>query len=114
MKFDLKNILIGITIGVIGTTLVFFLIGDVDIKTDFQFGEKSDQDNKNIRIDIEKKIDKNGQEIVNVNATGYGSVTIEDIEHELEKLYLQKNIDISSGDVEVQINITLDQEIDFE
>ena len=48
MKFDLKNILVGVTIGIISTTSVFFLIGDIDIQTDFQFGEKSNQDNKDI------------------------------------------------------------------
>ena len=50
MKFDLKNILIGVIIGVVSTTSIFLLIGDVDIQTDFQFGEKSDTDNKDIRL----------------------------------------------------------------
>ena len=54
MKFDLKNILLGVIIGTICTTSVFLLIGDVDIQTDFQFGEKSDKDDKDIRISIEK------------------------------------------------------------
>ena len=44
MKFDLKNILLGVVIGTIGTASVFLLIGDVDIQTDFQFGEKLNQD----------------------------------------------------------------------
>ena len=114
MKFDLKNILVGLVIGIISTTFIFLLIGDVDIQTDFQFGEKLNQYNKDIRISIERNIDKNGQEIVNINAAGRGSVTMEDIEHELEKLYSQKNIDISSGDFEVEVNITLDDQINFE
>ena len=54
MKFDFKNILIGVLIGIISTTSIFLLIGDVDIQTDFQFGEKLDQDDKDIRISIEK------------------------------------------------------------
>ena len=111
-KFDLKSILIGVLIGIIGTTSVFFLIGDIDIQTDFQFGEKSNQDNKDIRISIEKNIDENDKEILSVNATGRGSVTMKDIEDELEKLFAEKNIDISSGKVEV--NITLDEENNFE
>ena len=56
MKFDLKNILLGLVIGTIGTTSVFLLIGDVDIQTDFQFGEKLDQDDKDIKISIEKNL----------------------------------------------------------
>ena len=105
MKFDLKNILLGLVIGTIGTTSVFLLIGDVDIQTDFQFGEKLDQDDKDIRISIEKNIDDTGEEIVNVVATGSGSVTKEDIEKELEKLHAEKNIDISSGNVNIEINV---------
>ena len=105
MKYDLKNILIGIAIGILGTTSIFLLIGEVDIETDIQIGEKLDQENKNIRISIEKNIDDTGEEIVNVVATGSGSVTKEDIEKELEKLYAEKNIDISSGNVNIEINV---------
>ena len=114
MKIDFKSIILGVIIGIFSTMLVFFLIGDVDIQTDFQFGETLNQYDKDIRISIERNIDKNGQEIVNINAAGRGSVTMEDIEHELEKLYSQKNIDISSGDFEVEVNITLDDQINFE
>ena len=111
MNFDLKNILIGIAIGILGTTSVFLLVGEVDIETDIQIGEKSEQDDKDIRISIERNIDENGQEIVNVSATGRGSVTKEDIEQELAKLFAEKNIDASSG---IEVKITLDELIDFE
>ena len=111
MKFDLKNILLGVIIGAIGTTSVFLLIGDVDIQTDFKFGEKLNQDDKDIRISIEKNIDENDNEIIIVNATGKGSVSMEDIENELSKVFTQQNIDASSG---IEVNITLDNEIDFE
>ena len=114
MKFDLKNILVGVAIGMVGTTSMFFLLGDVDIQTDFQFGEKLNQDDKDIRISIERTIDKDGKEILNVDAIGRGSVTKKDIEDELEKLFTKKNIDISSENFEVEVNITLDEEIDFE
>ena len=111
MKFDLKNILLGLVIGTIGTTSVFLLIGDVDIQTDFQFGEKLDQDDKDIRISIEKNIDENDKEIIIVDAIGKGSVTMEDIENELERVFAEQNIDTSSG---IEVNITLDEEINFE
>ena len=111
MKFDLKNILVGVVIGIISTTSVFLLIGDVDIQTDFQFGEKLDQDDMDISISIEKNIDENDKEVIIVNAIGKGSVTIKDIESELEKVFTEQNIDASSG---VEVNITLDDEIDFE
>ena len=111
MKLDLKNILIGIAIGILGTTSVILLIGEVDIQTDIQIGEKLDQENKNISISIEKNIDDNGEEIVIVDAIGKGSVTMEDIENELEKVFTEKNIDASSG---IEVNITLDDETNFE
>ena len=105
MKFDFKNILLGVVIGTIGTASVFLLIGDVDIQTDFQFGEKLDEDDKDIRISIEKNIDENNQEIIIVDAIGKGSVTMEDIENELERVFVKQNIDASSG---VEVSITLD------
>ena len=110
MKFDLKNILIGVVIGIISTTSVFFLIGDVEIETEIQLGEKANQDNKDIQINIERTIDKNGEEVINVSAIGSGSVTKKDIEKELEKVFTEKNIDASSG---IEVNITLDEEINF-
>ena len=110
MKFDLKNILIGVVIGIISTTSVFFLIGDVEIETEIQLGEKVNQDNKDIQITIEKIIDENGEEVINVSAIGKGSVTIKDIEKELEKVFAEKNIDASSG---IEVNITLDDENSF-
>ena len=110
MKFDLKNILIGVVIGIISTTLVFFLIGDVEIETEIQLGEKANQDNKDIQITIEKTIDENGEEVINVSAIGKGSVTIKDIEKELEKVLAENNIDASSG---IEVNITLDDENSF-
>ena len=60
---------------------------------------------------MEKNIDDSGRENLIVNAKGSGSVTIKDIEVELEKLFTENNIDASSG---VEVNITLDEESDFE
>ena len=108
MKFDLKNILAGLIIGIIGTTFIFLLIGDVDIQTEFQFGEKSDKD---IRISIEKNIDENNQEIIIVDAIGKGSVTMEDIENELERVFAEQNIDASAGIIKYYV--TLDDESNF-
>ena len=39
-KYDLKSILIGVLIGIIVTTSVLYLIGDIDIQTEIQLGEK--------------------------------------------------------------------------
>ena len=107
-KFDLKSIFIGLVIGIICTTSAFLIIGDIDIE--IELGEKTNQVDKDIQINIEKNINKNGEEVINVNAIGKGSVTIRDIEKELEKVFTKKNIDASSG---IEVNITLDEEINF-
>ena len=109
MKYDIKNILIGVIIGIISTTFVFLIIGNIDIQTDFQFGGNLDVDNKVIRISIEKSIDENNQEVILVDAVGKGTVTMKDIENELEKVFTENNIDASSG---IEVNITLDKEFD--
>ena len=106
MKTNYKNIFLGIIIGVIGTCGVFFIVGDVNVETEIQIGEKLDDDNKNIDISIEKTVDDNGKEIINILANGSGSVTKEEIEQKLERLYIEKDIDILSGNVDIKINIT--------
>ena len=110
-KIDLKSIFIGVLIGIICTILAFLIIGDVDIRTEIQLGEKTNQINKDIQIQIEKNIDEHGKEIFYINAIGKGSVTLKDIEKELEKVFAEKNIDASSG---IEVNITLDEEIYFD
>ncbi|MBH50172.1 MAG: hypothetical protein CMG69_05415 [Candidatus Marinimicrobia bacterium] len=109
MKFDIKNILIGFIIGVFSTVLVIIAIGDIDIHTEFKFGDDLDADNKDINITIEKRIDNNGLDVIEVDAIGKGSVTIEDIESELGKVFTKNNIDALSG---VEVNITLDAGFD--
>ena len=42
-KYDLKSILIGALIGIIVTTSVLYLIGDIDIQTEIQLGEKENK-----------------------------------------------------------------------
>ena len=42
-KYDLKSILIGVLIGIIVTTSVLYLIGDIDIQTEIQLGAKEDK-----------------------------------------------------------------------
>ena len=109
MNFDYKNISIGFVIGVICTIITFLLISDIEIETDLQFSEKAK--NKNISIIIEKEFNEGGEEIIIINAIGKGEVTMTDIEAELERLYVEQNIDASSG---IVVNITLDEEVDFE
>ena len=106
-----KNILKGFLLGVLATISLFFIIGEVDVEADFQFGEKSDVENKDITISIEKSINENNEESIVVDVIGKGSTSMEDIENALEKFFIKNDIDASSG---VEVNITLDNEIHFE
>ena len=110
MRFDYKNISIGFFIGVICTIITVLLIGDVEIEIDLQFGDKGR--NKDISIIIEKEVNQDGEEIINIDAIGKGEVTMSDIEAELERLCNERKINITSDGIEV--NIRLDEEIDFE
>ena len=48
MEFDLKNILIGVFIGIISTVLVIFIIGDTVIEAEIELGNKVKQTDKDI------------------------------------------------------------------
>ena len=45
MNSNYKNILLGIIIGVIGTCTVLFFLGDINIETEIQIGEKATEVN---------------------------------------------------------------------
>ena len=53
---NLQASFFGIIFGVFCTTIVFFLIGDVEIETEFKFGEKSTQEDEKVKVNIEKEI----------------------------------------------------------
>ena len=106
-----KNTLKAFFVGIVTTIMTFLLIGDIEIDTDFQFGEKNDEGIQYITISIEKYINANNKDSLSIEAIGRGSVTMKDIERELEKVFVEKNIDAASG---VNVNITLDADDYFE
>ena len=106
-----KNTIKAFFIGIATTIITLLLIGDVEIDTDFQFGEKNNEASQHITISIEKYINANSKDSLSIEAIGRGSVTMEDIERELERVFVEKNIDATSG---VNVNITLDADNYFE
>ena len=90
MKRRNKHILLGITIGVFCTTLVFFLIGDIEIETEFKFGEKSAQENENVKVNFDKEnsyIDTiNVEDIMELSIDGKEIISIESETITKEKL----------------------------
>ena len=88
-----------------GTVFAFGLVILLAGWINFVFINDSINQDKNIDISIEKIIE-NDQEVISIIANGSGSVTKEDIDKELEKLYKEKNIDISSDNIKLEIQIT--------
>jgi len=43
MKIDTKNLILGVLIGISGTLIFFYATGNIEIETDIQIGEKSEQ-----------------------------------------------------------------------
>ena len=109
MNLDYKNISIGFVSGIICTIITFLFMGDVEVETDIQFGDNTES--KNISIIIEKNVNQEREKIVSINVIGRGDVTMSDIENELERLCADQQIDTLE---EIEVNITLDEGINFE
>ncbi len=88
-----------------GTVFAFGLVILLAGWINFVFINNPINQDKNINISIEKIIE-NDQEVISIIANGSGFVTEEDINKELEKLYKEKNIDISSDNIKLEIQIT--------
>ena len=88
-----------------GTVFAFGLVILLAGWINFVFINDPINQDKNIDISIEKIIE-NDQEVISIIANGSGFVTKEDIDKELEKLYKEKNIDISSDNIKLEIQIT--------
>lgn len=99
MSFDLKNIVFGIIIGII----IMLFIGNVDIQTDIVLGN-NDKEEKNIQISVDKIIE-NDNEIVQISIEAEGAVDKKDIDKELEKLYAKYDIDPTSDNLKIEIEI---------
>tara|TARA_Y100001970_G_C14176825_1_gene827482 strand:+ start:1023 stop:1187 length:165 start_codon:yes stop_codon:yes gene_type:complete len=52
MKFNFKNFIIGFIAGIITTILFLFLIGDVNIETEFEFGCKQKNNHSLYLIEV--------------------------------------------------------------
>ena len=86
MNVDNKSMFLGIAIGLVSVLVILFLVGDVETKFSIQMGEDAKSMNKEIDVRIEKTVE-DGNEITNVTVSGSGSVTKEDLDKELERLF---------------------------
>ena len=104
MNVDNKSMFLGITIGVVSVFVVLFLVGDVETKFSIQTGEDAKNMNKEIDVRIEKTVE-DGNEITNVTVSGSGSVTKEDLDKELERIFEEHGIDKTDSNINIEMKI---------
>jgi flagellar biosynthesis/type III secretory pathway M-ring protein FliF/YscJ len=104
MNVDNKSMFLGITIGLVSVLVILFLVGDVETKFSIQMGEDAKSMNKEIDVRIEKTVE-DGNEITNITVSGSGSVTKEDLDKELERLFEEHGIDKTDSNIKIEMKI---------
>lgn len=104
MNVDNKSMFLGIAIGFVSVFVILFLVGDVETKFSIQMGEDATSMNKEIDVRIEKTVE-DGNEITNVTVSGSGSVTKEDLEKELERLFEEHGINKTDSNINIEMKI---------
>ena len=104
MNVDNKSMFLGIAIGLVSVLVILFLVGDVETKFSIKMGEDAQSMNKEIDVRIEKTVE-DGNEITNVTVSGSGSVTKEDLDKELERLFVEHDIDKTDSNIKIEMKI---------
>tara|TARA_Y100000780_G_scaffold216119_1_gene219139 strand:+ start:398 stop:718 length:321 start_codon:yes stop_codon:yes gene_type:complete len=104
MNVDNKSMFLGIAIGLVSVLVILFLVGDVETKFSIQMGEDAKSMNKEIDVRIEKTVE-DGNEITNVTVSGSGSVTKEDLDKELERIFEEHGIDKTDSNINIEMKI---------
>ena len=104
MNIDNKSMFLGIAIGLVSVLVILFLVGDVETKFSIKMGEDAKSMNKEIDVRIEKTVE-DGNEITNVTVSGSGSVTKEDLDKELERLFEEHGIDKTDSNINIEMKI---------
>ena len=104
MNVDNKSMFLGIAIGLVSVLVILFLVGDVETKFSIQMGEDAKSMNKEIDVRIEKTVE-DGNEVTNVTVSGSGSVTKEDLDKELERLFEEHGIDKTDSNIKIEMKI---------
>ena len=104
MNVDNKSMFLGIAIGLVSVLVILFLVGDVETKFSIKMGEDAKSMNKEIDVRIEKTVE-DGNEITNVTVSGSGSVTKEDLDKELERIFEEHGIDKTDSNINIEMKI---------
>ena len=104
MNVENKSMFLGIAIGLVSVLVILFLVGDVETKFSIKMGEDAKSMNKEIDVRIEKTVE-DGNEITNVTVSGSGSVTKEDLDKELERLFEEHGLDKTDSNINIEMKI---------
>ena len=104
MKVEYKSMFLGVALGVVGVFTILFLLGNVKTEFSVKTGEKLSNIDKGINVKIDKTIE-NGKEVTNVTVVGSGSVTKEELDKELEKLFKEHGINKKDSNINIDMKI---------
>ena len=93
---------IGIVLGAISVSAIFFIFSDVEKEFSYSTGDK--KQDKNIEVSIERIIE-NGEDLANVVIEGEGDVSRKELEEELERMLEKQGIDKDKTKLNVEIKI---------
>ena len=102
MKLEYKSMFIGIVLGAISVSAIFFIFSDVEKEFSYSTGDK--KQDKNIEVSIERVIE-NGEDLANVVIEGEGDVSRKELEEELERMLEKQGIDKDKTKLNVEIKI---------
>jgi len=106
MKVEYKSMFLGVALGVVGVFTILFLLGDVKTEFSVKTGGKLSNIDKGINVKIDKTIE-NGEEVTNVTVVGSGSVTKEELDKELEKLFKEHGINKKDSNINIDMKINI-------
>ena len=95
---------LGVALGVVGVFTILFLLGDVKTEFSVKTGEELSNIDKGINVQIDKTIE-NGKEVTNITVVGSGSVTKEELDKELEKLFKEHGINKKDSNINIDMKI---------
>ena len=102
MKLEYKSMFIGIVLGAISVSAIFFLFGDIEKEFSFSKGDK--KQDKNIEVSIERIIE-NGEDLTNVVIKGEGDVTRKELEEELDRMLEKQGINKEKTKLNIEMEI---------
>ena len=102
MKLEYKSMFIGIVLGAVSVSTIFFLFGDVE--KEFTFTTLDKKQDKNIEVSIERMIE-NGEDLTNVVIKGEGDVTRKELEEELDRMLEKQGINKEKTKLNIEMEI---------